>query len=158
MATTSSDPKTRTIARLEQAWAELRASYEGLPAARLLESGIVGDWSVRDLIVHISAWEEEALAHLSTVAGGQRPPRYASTGGIDAFNARTMAAKRGLALDDVLAGRDATHTRLLDYLRSVPPDHFAGETRFRHRLRLDTFGHYRIHAAMIRGWRESALH
>jgi hypothetical protein len=36
----------------------------------------------------------------------------------------------------------------------VPPEHLAKETRFRHRLRLDTYGHYPLHTQAIRQWRE----
>ena len=44
--------------------------------------------------------------------------------------------------------------RLIDYLHSVPEEHFTRETPFRHRLRLDTYSHYPLHARAIREWRE----
>ena len=44
--------------------------------------------------------------------------------------------------------------RLVAYLREVPPEELRGDSRFRRRLRLDTYGHYPIHAADIRAWRE----
>jgi hypothetical protein len=37
---------------------------------------------------------------------------------------------------------------------SVPEELFTRETRFRRRLRFDTYGHYPIHARAIRQWRE----
>jgi hypothetical protein len=36
----------------------------------------------------------------------------------------------------------------------VAADHLGGDTRFRHRLRLDTYGHYPQHADAIKKWRE----
>jgi hypothetical protein len=48
---------------------------------------------------------------------------------------------------------DASHRRLVQYLRSVPPALLAGETSVRRRLRLDTYGHYRLHARHVREWR-----
>jgi hypothetical protein len=48
---------------------------------------------------------------------------------------------------------DETHGRLIDFLQSVPDDQFVRETRFRHRLRLDTYSHYPKHAEVIRKWR-----
>jgi hypothetical protein len=63
-------------------------------------------------------------------------------------------AKRGLSLADVLAHLEKTHRQLVAYLQTVPEEQFTTETRFRHRLRLDTYSHYPLHARMIREWRE----
>src|SRR5258706_9883640 len=102
---------------------------------------------------HVTTWEEEALKYLPLIITGGRPPRYIQYGGIDAFNAQMTEQKRGLALSDVLRQLDETHRRLIDYIRSVPEEHFSRETRFRRRLRLDTYSHYPQHAKAIREWR-----
>jgi hypothetical protein len=115
----------------------------------------MGDWSVKDIIAHVTSWEEEALKHLPTILDGKTPPRYSVTyGGIDAFNARTAELKRRLSLSDVLKEQEDTHRRLLALIRSAPDEQFAGETRFRRRIRLDTYGHYPHHEKAIRKWRE----
>jgi hypothetical protein len=121
----------------------------------MTKPGAVGGWSVKDLIAHVTWWEEEALAHLPVILAGGRPPRYSVTyGGIDAFNAQMAEKKRDLPLAQALRERDETHRRLLAFLETVPEEHIARETRFRRRLRLDTYGHYRLHAEGIRAWRE----
>lgn len=40
------------------------------------------------------------------------------------------------------------------YLTSVPDEQLASETRFHHRLRLDTYSHYPIHTQAIRALRQ----
>jgi len=124
-----------------------------MPEAALLEPGVAGDWSVKDVLAHVSTWEEEALAHLPAIAAGRPPPRYAASGGIDAFNARTAERMRGLSLAEVRRLLEASHRRLIEYVRSMPEDQVARDTRLRRRLRLDTYGHYRLHADAIREWR-----
>lgn len=146
-------PAERVIARLEASWSELRESYADLPDAALLEPGVVGDWSVKDVLAHVNTWEEEALEHLPVIARGGTPPRYAATGGIDAFNARMAERKRDLPLAEVRRRLDESHGRLLELVRGTPEDQLIGDTRFRRRLRLDTHGHYRLHADAIRRWR-----
>jgi hypothetical protein len=47
------------------------------------------------------------------------------------------------------------HAQLVEYVRNAPEDLYAGETRFRRRLRLDTFGHYPVHTQAIKKWREA---
>ena len=46
------------------------------------------------------------------------------------------------------------HGRLIEYVREAPAELLIRETRFRRRLRLDTWGHYPKHAAAIRAWRD----
>lgn len=116
--------------------------------------GVTGAWSVRDIIAHVTWWEEESLKHLPQILMGREPPRYSVTcGGIDAFNALMTENLKDLPLDEVLRLRDATHRRLLAYLQTIPADQITTETRFRRRLRYDTYGHYPKHAAGIRKWR-----
>lgn len=147
-------PAERVLRTLDAAWAALQESYAGLPDAALLEPGVAGEWSVRDVLAHVHSWQEEALAHLPVIAAGGTPPRYADAyGGIDAFNARMAERTRGLPLPDVRRRLVETQRRLAELVRTVPEDQLAGETRFRRRLRLDTYGHYRLHARGIGEWR-----
>jgi hypothetical protein len=143
------------LQRLDTAWADFEDSYAGLSDAELLVPGVTRAWSVRDIIAHVTWWEEEALTHLPRIREGGRPPRYAAQyGGIDAFNALMTEQRRALSLADIFRQHDAVHEQLVAYVRSVPDDLFARETRFRRRLRLDTYGHYPIHARAIRAWRQ----
>ena len=149
------DRREKLLKRLDKAWCVFKDSYAGLPDSKLLELGVTGAWSVRDIIAHVTTWEEEALKHLPLVLRGKRPPRYSVTyGGIDAFNAQTTEQKRNLSLREVFRRQEDVHHRLLDLIEGVPEDQLGGDTRFRHRLRLDTYGHYPKHANAIKEWRE----
>jgi uncharacterized protein (TIGR03083 family) len=149
-----SDQVQRLLKRLDAAWAALRESYAGVPDSQLVEPGVVDDWSVKDVVAHVTTWEEEALKHLPLIIAGGRPPRYAVQGGIDAFNARATEDGRRMSLAEVLRRRDETHARLLDFIRSQPEGTFGSQARARRRLRVDTYGHYPEHTAAIRAWRE----
>jgi hypothetical protein len=147
--------RQQLLNRLDKAWTALNESYAGLSDGQLVEPGVTGDWSVKEILVHVTTWEEEALKHLPLILQGGRPPRYSVTyGGIDAFNALMMEQKRNLSLAEVRRQLDETHRRLVDYVQSVPEEQFTQETRFRRRLRLDTYSHYPLHAKAIREWRE----
>ena len=147
--------KQQLLAQLDRAWAALGEAYEGLAEAHLTEPGVVGDWSAKDVLAHVTTWEEEALKYLPLILEGRRPPRYSTQyGGIDAFNAQMTEQKRHLSLAEVLRQLDETHRRLIDYVNSAPEEQFTHETRFRRRLRLDTYSHYPIHTRGIVEWRE----
>ncbi len=147
--------RQRLLNRLDTAWRAFKESYAGLSEAQLMEPGVSGVWSVRDIIAHVTTWEEEALKHLPSILEGRRPPRYSVTyGGIDAFNARMTKLKGGLSLSEVFGQLDDVHQRVIDVIERAPESHLISEARFRRRLRLDTYTHYPKHAQAIRRWRE----
>lgn len=150
--------REQVLARLDEAWKEFEDSWVGLSEDRLLSSGVQGEWSVRDIIAHVTWWEEEALQHLPLVREGGRPPRYSvAYGGIDAFNALMTERRRGLSLAEVLRRHDDVHARLVAYVRAAPEELFRTASRFRRRLTLDAIGHYPLHAKAIRAWRARTL-
>jgi uncharacterized protein (TIGR03083 family) len=141
--------------RIEDGWKDLHDVLDGLTDEEMSAPGAVGEWSVRDLLAHVATWEEEALKALPIIVQGGKLPRYASVGGIDAFNAREQEAKRSLSLDRLRIDMAATHQRLLALLDRVPESAYRKEGRFLKRLRLDTYGHWRLHTEDVRRWRAS---
>lgn len=147
--------KGQFLDKLEQTWETFNASYAGLTDEQFVQPGVNGDWSVKDILAHISWWEEESLKHLPLILQSERPPRYSQLyGGIDAFNALMFEKWRGLPLVEVRERVAATHRSLMAYLQGVPDEQFKTETRFRRRLGWDTYRHYPLHTQMIREWRE----
>jgi DinB superfamily len=149
--------KERVLKKLDEAWTAFNESYAGVSDHWLIEPGVTGDWSVKDILGHVTTWEGEALTYLPLIVAGGRPPRYRRYGGIDAFNARRAEEKRGLSLAEVLRQLEDTHSRLIDLVRRTPDAQFTRATRFLRRLRLDTYSHYPLHAAAIREWRKQRL-
>src|SRR4051794_13277957 len=101
--------REQLLNELDRAWAALLDSFVDIPDAQLIEPGVVDDWSVKDILAHVTTWEEEALKYLPLTLRG-RPPRYsAQYGGIDAFNALRTNQKRSLPLAEVLRQLHETH-------------------------------------------------
>jgi hypothetical protein len=147
--------KEQFLKRLGAAWTDFNESYTGLSESQLVEPGVTGDWSVKDIIAHVTWWEQEAIKHLPIILKGERPPQYsAKYGGIDAFNAMMTERKKHLSLVDVKREQDETHRSLVAFIEAIPEEQFITETRVRRRIRLDCYGHYPIHARAIRKWRE----
>ena len=147
--------KDQLLDKLDKAWIEFGQSFAGLSDEQMTQAGVTGEWSIKDILGHVTTWEEEALKHLPHIQSGNRPPRYSVTyGGIDAFNALKTVENRARSLADTLARLHAVHSRLVAYIDTAPDDQITTETRFRRRIRLDTYSHYPIHAGAIREWRE----
>src|SRR5947209_8859408 len=111
--------RSQLLRRVHTAWEALEQSFAALSEARLTEPGVSGEWSVKDILAHVTTWEAEALKYLPLIVEGGTPPRYASEGGIDVFNARMADHKRALSLADVLGQLRETHRRLIDYIEGV---------------------------------------
>jgi hypothetical protein len=141
--------------RIDKAWKELGETYAGLPESKLTGPGVVGDWSIKDVLAHVTTWEEETLKVLPLILEGKHLPRYSvEYGGIDAFNALMAEKKHALSLEEVLRQMDDTHRRLVEFVQDAPDEHIRQETVFRRRLRLDTYSHYPEHTRAIEEWRQ----
>ncbi len=150
--------RQQLLMRLEKAWRDFEESYAGLSDSEMMTTGVTGEWSVRDILAHVTTWEEEAVKHLPTILKGRKPPRYSVThGGINAFNAQMTEQKKNLTLAEVRQQLKDTHHLVSDLIAGVPEEQFRSDTPFRRRLRLDTYSHYPKHAEAIRRWRKQHL-
>ena len=65
--------KDEIVKALEDTRKEFLAAIEGLSDQQLQEPGVNGDWSVKDLLYHISLWEAELVTLLWQATAGQTP-------------------------------------------------------------------------------------
>ena len=95
--------RQQLLNKIDEAWAMLHQAYFDLSDTQMTEPGVTGDWSAKDILAHVTIWEEEALKYLPLIIDGASPPRYAiQYGGIDAFNVLMLAKRRELSLSQVL--------------------------------------------------------
>ena len=109
------------LAELGRTRAELLAAIGGLDEAALDRKGVVGDWSIKNVLAHIAAWEAwvvEALpARMTTGATPQDFRQRAEDE--DRFNAEEVAEREELTPDEQLMELERTRAELLAYLRSL---------------------------------------
>ncbi len=145
--------KQQVIDQIEQGFQAFKDASAGLTDAQMLEPGVSGNWSVRDILAHVNGWEEEALKYLPVILKGGQSPRYSQLyGGIDAFNAQMTDLRKNLSLAEVRDRLERTHRQLIEFIEEVDEQQFKAETRFRRRLKWDTFAHYPEHEKAIREW------
>ncbi len=142
--------KQKVLQMIGTGWNELLVSMEGLSDRTLEKKRDSGDWSIKDILGHVTTWESEALKYLPIIVRGERPSSYRREyGGIDSFNALQTQQKAKLPIAQILDDFHATHDRLVAYLESVPEEYFTSGTRFLRRLGWDTFKHYPEHTRAI---------
>ncbi len=101
----------------------VHALLAGISVEELEEPATIGggEWSAKDLVGHLTTWEEIALASIDEWERGERPAieaTFAQAGG-DALNADEVARKSIVPAPEVLRRFDEVHERLATTLRGL---------------------------------------
>lgn len=126
---------------------------------RMTESGVVGAWSVKDLIAHVT-WSENEMLHLL----GERSLKNASKFWelpLDERNQIIYEENRERSLEDVMQEADRVYQGILDEIRGLAeedlhnPSHYKGmpsEWIPWQIIMGNTYKHYAEHTEDIANW------
>ena len=137
--------KQQVVAAIDDAWRELRRTLSRLRTADMVVPGVVGDWTIKDLIGHITTWESELIDALTLHSN--LPSRD-----ISQFNQDEAEAKSHFSTREVMAQMEETHRLLRDLLSQLPSSRFEPGDGTRSVIDEASVLHYEEHAAQIRGW------
>src|SRR3712207_5308968 len=109
--------REQLIEVIEASWRALDSALEGLDDRALEEPGVVEDWSVKDLIAHVAAWERRAIGTIASSRRGE--PIVALSGvAIDSYNAEEWERNHDLSLAVVRSATASTRDELRALLAS----------------------------------------
>lgn len=152
--------KARLERSLAEAWDELVSTIEAVPEDEMETPGVVEEWSVKDLLGHITFWAEKAASDLDLLAEGT-PDEIETPGGeenVAIWNKRESDARKGMSLDEVRNGWLASHERAREALKRVSEEQLDTEVadwaQWK-RYAGDTYLHYREHTEEIRAWQRA---
>ena len=147
--------------QMEDSRERLLASFEGLSDEQMLEPGVAGDWSVRDLLAHIAYWDRATTQAFQSMLKGERPELLdLEDEGIDAFNHHNHTATSSAALDEVVGELGAAREEMFELLGEVDnkamfapaPGDAHADLSIAGCIRV-TIAHEEEHAEMIENWR-----
>jgi hypothetical protein len=150
---TTPTTKAELLSAAEYQYKNFRTALEGLDARRLTEVWL-GDWSVKEIVAHISGWHRELAPALERMARGERPvPEGKSYEDVDAWNAKFAAAVKATSAREVLDDLERSHADFMRAASAVPPERFLpGKTAWKI-VDLNSAHHYKEHGDQIREWR-----
>jgi len=102
--------KSQLIDRVQQSHAMAQDFVTALSPEARARVGTLEDWSAKDLIAHISAWNERLAVNLRTAAEGKNPTR---TEDFDHENANLFAEHHDWSWEAVLAMTNKAHQQLI---------------------------------------------
>jgi hypothetical protein len=136
---------------------ETLAVVRRLPEREILRPRTQDRWSVKDVLGHLLACDEETVRRLSLIARGRggRIRWFESMAHADRFNARTVARLRRVGLRPLLKRMQRTRADLVRRFRRLPtaslrdPSHAYPVTEW---LPAPGWSHERDHIAEIKAW------
>jgi hypothetical protein len=137
--------------QIGERWAELEAQLASAPTSRMDEGGVVGPWSVKDVVGHITTWEREVITSVSNYIARRDTASLEWKTDLDGFNSRAVEHTRPQTLDELMAELVRTHEELLAFVAGLPEGDLSTDG-VSNRIREGTFDHYAEHTASIRQW------
>lgn len=117
--------RAHMLSRIRDEQAAWRVLVDEVGRDRMLEPGPMGDWSFRDLVVHLLGWRERTIARLEAAAAGREVPPDPWPDGLgsdDGVNDWIQEQGRDRSVADVLADADRSFDRLAAALDAFPDE------------------------------------
>lgn len=145
-----------------------RSNWESLLAevgeTRLTEPLVEGEWSIKEVISHLTYYENAVARWLDHVQRGEPlPPSEFEGLSMDERNAAIYARNKARSLADVLRDSEIAFNRSLDAVQRLRDEdihdldftrHIGADYSAHDMIEGDTYGHYQEHIASVRAWLE----
>ena len=139
------DVSTLVLAAIDDSWRDLQRTLSALTAREMETPGVRGEWSIRDIIVHLTTRETLLLIEIATEGQTETPDP-------DALTRREVDVKAGAPVREIMAEFEETHRVLKEALGKAPKSSFVYGTPMRLRIDEATVLHYQEHNVHIRSW------
>ncbi len=111
------DKRQALIERLEISRAQMIAHLEEIDRNRK----IYPLWTIREIIAHLSGWDDATIAFIKALVSGGQPATPAARG-MNVYNAETVATREGLNYDHIYREYIETRRVLLELIRAMPEE------------------------------------
>ncbi|HEY0606755.1 MAG TPA: ClbS/DfsB family four-helix bundle protein [Herpetosiphonaceae bacterium] len=160
--------KAELLSAINTEHERLTAALSGLTDEQLVQPGVESDWSVKDVLAHVTWWEQWMVQKLGALARGDKIPRLLrpdedQDAGLARLNSEIFAATRNQPLDEVRAAFDRSFQQAVAAVTALSehdifdPEGLGGSLGEAplQLIASDTYEHYEEHTATIRRWRDT---
>ena len=146
--------KTELMERVRGSHEKLVKALEGLTEEEATRTGLNPQWSIKDALSHVVAWEIEGVRVISEIQGGTWKPQKFDKQSIDEFNARAVESRRENSMSEVRIEFDEAHQEMERTIASLLPEEVDESSPAYKFVEGVTFRHHAHHAAQIEEWKE----
>jgi len=154
--------KASILDELRSKYAALAGILAPLDEAQMTTSGVIGDWSIKDILAHMSAWQQRLLAWLYAARHNEEPTISGpdSVEEMDRLNEQFYKENRSRPLADVLGDFRSSYLQIVEAVQALPEEDLIDPHRFawsngdslRQIIAGDTYDHYQEHQQQIEAW------
>ena len=145
--------KTELLERVRTSHARLTAALEGLTDELAARTALNPQWSVKDALAHIVAWEREGAEAIGQIRRGTYERKPFNQEAIDKFNAEAVESRRERTMGEIREEFDEVHASFVDLLETLPEevDEKSGVYKFTEGVAIH---HHAHHATQIEEWKK----
>lgn len=154
--------KTELLAALEDSRAAIDDVLADLRPDALELPGVAGDWSVKDVLSHLTACEVDLLTNLGLAQRGQKPGNtLLDDAAVEAQNQAWYQKYRTRPLERVIADYDGVHRQLLRKITALTEKDLAAPLAWRKGQTLSQYlvgeviDHETAHLPGLQAWLET---
>ncbi len=117
--------KSELLLWLQEEYSKWETFLRGIDAERMKQPGVNGDWSMKDVVAHLTGWNRWLVARLQAAARGEPeppPPWPAELQGDDEVNAWIYETYRRRSLNEVLDEMRQVFQQLFAVVEGLPDD------------------------------------
>jgi len=123
--------KKELLVALEDSHERVAEAIAGLSEQEMLMTGVVGEWSVKDLLAHLSRWEAELVKLLWQARQGLQPTTILNSPiSFDEINARWYQEDQERPLERILADFHGAREQTIRRLESFNDEDLENPQRF----------------------------
>ena|ERR1051326_836029 len=156
--------KTTLLDNISAGHEMLAKALSPLNRTQMTTAGVIGDWSIKDILVHIVSWQQLLLAQMGKDARGDKSDTYGmniNEEEMDRLNERFYRENKNRPLDEVLNDFQSTHTTMLAAVEAMTDEDLTDPHRFAWTngkplwqfIASETYEHTLEHIGAIRRWR-----
>lgn len=135
---------TELLNQIEMEHRRLEQNIFMLPEAERTQPGVVGEWSLKDILAHLTAWEQRLLQRV------QGQPEAGAGLSTHEFNEQVYQANRTRCWTEVRIAYEQSYEQVLALVKRLPEAELMG---WKQHFGWNTYGHYRWAKTQIRQWK-----
>ncbi len=143
--------KGELLGLIRSGLADFEATLARFTDAQMAEAKVQAEWTVKDILAHLTAWERWLLKRLSE--GAKLQPINFTEAEVNQINEEYYVASRTRPLADIRADFQKVHQEVLKAVEGQPA---VIEGLPLELIANNTYGHYEEHLPAMRAWLDKA--
>ncbi len=154
--------KASILDQMHTQYAMLEKILTPLDAAQMTTAGVNGDWSIKDVLAHMTAWHHRLLNILHAARRNEEPTISgpASDEEVDRLNEQFYQEQKFRPLDEVLNDFRTFYPQIVEAVQAMNEEDLLDPLRFAWMggvplwqvVAGDTYEHYEEHLPSIQAW------